>query len=60
MPFDSNIPPIEDNGTHSGINKKPAPMRQVEQFLISSLQVVDECKVNNEAAPCDCATGACN
>jgi len=60
LPFDSNIPPIEDNGTHSGINKKPAPMRQVEQFLIQSNAVVDECKVNAEAAPCDCATGACN
>ncbi|MBA2542163.1 MAG: hypothetical protein H0V17_21160 [Deltaproteobacteria bacterium] len=60
MPFDSNIPPIEDNGTHSGINKKPAPMRQVEQFLISTGMVVDECKVNATAAPCDCATGACD
>jgi pimeloyl-ACP methyl ester carboxylesterase len=60
MPFDSNIPPIEDNGTHSGINKLPAPMRQVEQFLISSGQVVDECKINEQAAPCDCSTGACN
>ncbi len=59
LPFDSNIPPIMDNGTHSGINKKPAPMRQVEQFLIQSNAVVDECKVNNAVAPCDCATGAC-
>jgi hypothetical protein len=60
LPYDSNIPPIMDNGTHSGINKKPAPMRQVEQFLIQSNAVVDECKVNSLAAPCDCATGACN
>jgi len=59
LPFDTNIPPIEDNGTHSGINKKPAPLRQVEQFLLQNV-AVDECKVNNVAAPCDCATGACN
>lgn len=60
MPFDSNIPPIEDNGTHSGINKKPAPMRQVQQFLIGSKKVVDECKVGGVEVACDCATGACN
>ncbi len=60
LPFDTNIPPIDDNGTHSGINKKPAPMRQVEQFLISSKMVVDECKVGGVEAPCDCATGACD
>ncbi len=60
MPFDSNIPPIEDNGTHSGINKKPAPMRQVQQFLIGAKKVVDECKVGGVEVPCDCATGACD
>jgi len=60
MPFDTNIPPIEDNGTHSGINKKPAPMRQVEQFLISTKMVVDECRLGGVQVPCDCSTGACN
>ncbi len=37
-----------------------APMRQVEQFLISSKMVVDECKVGGVEAPCDCASGACD
>jgi hypothetical protein len=60
LPFDTNVPPATDNGTHSGINKKPAPLRQVEQFLLSPQQAVDECLVNATAAPCDCATGACN
>ena len=60
LPFDTNVPPIEDNGTHSGINKKPAPMRQVEQFLISSKRAVNECKLAGVAVPCDCATGACD
>jgi hypothetical protein len=59
LPFDTNIPPIEDNGTHSGINKKPAALRQVEQFLLQN-QAVDECKVGATIAPCDCATGACD
>ncbi len=59
MPLDTNIPPVSDNGTHSGINKKPAPLRQVESFLLQNT-VIDECKVNSIAAPCDCATGACD
>ncbi|MEO8702843.1 MAG: hypothetical protein ABI867_22555 [Kofleriaceae bacterium] len=59
LPLDTNIPPIEDNGTHSGINKKPSALRQVEQFLLQN-QAVDECKVDASVAPCDCATGACN
>jgi hypothetical protein len=59
-PLDSNVPPLEDNGTHSGINRKGAPLRQVEQFLLEPKQVVNECKVDLVSAPCDCATGACN
>lgn len=59
LPAETNIPPIEDNGTHSGINRKPALMRAVQSFLITQQVVTDECKVNATAAPCDCATGAC-
>ncbi len=59
LPLDTNVPPITDNGTHSGINKKPAPLREVQQFLLQNT-VVDECKVNSIAAPCDCQTGACD
>ncbi len=60
MPPDTNQPPSEDNGTHSGINKKQSALRQVEQFLLQN-QVVSECKVNNQPVPCDCAVaGACD
>jgi hypothetical protein len=58
LPADTNEPPTEDNGTHSGVNKNPANLRQVQQFLLQN-QVVDECKLANAPAPCDCATGAC-
>lgn len=59
MPFDTNVPPKEDNGTHSGVNRNPANLRQVQQFLLGDV-VVDECKLANAPAPCDCATGACD
>ncbi|HEU0034995.1 MAG TPA: hypothetical protein VFQ53_30425 [Kofleriaceae bacterium] len=59
LPLDTNIPPIEDNGTHSGINRKPSALRQVQSFLLGNT-VVDECKLSNAPAPCDCATGACD
>ena len=55
---DTNIPPSGDNGTHSGINKKPALLRMIENFLIDS-KIEATCKVGNVAAPCDCTTGAC-
>ena len=58
LPLDTNIPPATDNGTHSGVNRNPAALRQVESFLLQNT-VVDECKLDSNAAPCDCATGAC-
>lgn len=60
LPPETNQPPSEDNGTHSGINKKPPALRQVYQFLLQN-QVVDECKVGGTPVPCDCAVaGACD
>ncbi|MBA3821242.1 MAG: hypothetical protein H0X17_20325 [Deltaproteobacteria bacterium] len=59
LPLDTNVPPGEDNGTHSGVNRNPAALRQVEQFLLQNV-VVDECKLDGAPAPCDCATGACD
>jgi pimeloyl-ACP methyl ester carboxylesterase len=59
LPLDTNVPPITDNGTHSGINRKPAALREVQEFLIQNA-AANECLVNNVAAPCDCATGACD
>jgi pimeloyl-ACP methyl ester carboxylesterase len=58
LPSDYNIAPISDNGTHSGVNRNPSALRQVEQFLIGG-SVVQTCG-GSSPAPCDCATGACD
>lgn len=59
LPPDTNQPPSEDNGTHSGINKKPPALRQIKDFLFQN-QIVPECKVNDQPVPCDCSVaGAC-
>ena len=34
VPSDLNIPPSKDNGTHSGVNRNPSALRQVEEFLL--------------------------
>ena len=53
LPPDTNIPPADDNGTHSGINKKAAALRFVEDFLIDS-HIVPECLSGSNAVACDC------
>ncbi len=58
MPSDFNIPPAADNGTHAGVNRQPAVLRQVEQFLLQD-QIVQTCGAGTPV-PCDCATTACN
>jgi hypothetical protein len=60
LPPDTNVPPEQDNGTHSGINRKPSALRAVEKFLLEDT-VVQTCQ-DGSGAPvaCDCATGACN
>jgi hypothetical protein len=61
LPPDTNVPPSVDNGTHSGINSKPAALRMVQSFLLPpTRQATDGCLVGGNPAPCDCATGACN
>jgi len=61
LPPDSNEPPARDNGTHSGINRKPAALRMVQRFLLPpDRQAVDGCALAGSPAPCDCATGACD
>jgi hypothetical protein len=62
LPPDTNIPPAEDNGTHSGINRKPAALRMVEAFLLNAQAAKQTCFAADHTtpAPCDCATGACN
>lgn len=60
LPPDTNVPPATDNGTHSGINRKPSALRAVEKFLLENT-VVQTCQ-DGSGAPvaCDCATGACD
>lgn len=58
VPSDLNIPPSEDSGTHSGVNKRQAVQTMVRQFLEQGT-VQDGCKVGGAAVACDCATGAC-
>lgn len=59
LPPTSNQPPSEDNGTHGGINGRPAVVRQVVQFLLTG-QLVNECRTNDIISACDCSTGACD
>jgi len=59
LPPDTNVPPITDNGTHSGINRKPSALREVEKFLLEDT-VVQTCQIGSGGpVACDCATGAC-
>jgi hypothetical protein len=58
MPSDLNLTPTVENGTHSGVNKNPAALRAVEQFLLHD-QIVQTCG-GATPAPCDCTTGACD
>jgi len=51
--------PEDDNGTHSGCNRRPALLREAQNFLLQDT-IATECKVANAPAPCDCATGACD
>lgn len=59
LPPTTNVAPTKDNGTHSGINRKPAALRMAFQFLLQGT-VTQQCLVNGQPAPCDCATGACD
>lgn len=54
----TNQPPAEDNGTHSGVNRNPAVLREVVGFLQGG-DVVNECAADGAPAPCDCSIGAC-
>ena len=64
LPPDNNVPPAVDNGTHSGINEKPAVLREADQFLLAPQQALQTCGMGSDGsgtpAMCDCATGACN
>jgi len=57
-PTQTNAQPIEDNGTHSGVNKRQAVLDQVRTFVLDG-SISQTCQVGGQPAPCDCATGAC-
>ncbi len=57
-PTTTNAQPVEDNGTHSGVNKREAVLDQVRAFILDGT-ITQTCQVGGVAAPCDCATGAC-
>ncbi len=57
-PATTNAQPMEDNGTHSGVNKRQAVLDQVRQFILDGT-ITQTCQVGGQPAACDCATGAC-
>jgi hypothetical protein len=59
LPPTGNLPPTADNGTHAGINARPAVARQVARFLLEGA-LVHECRDGDTDVPCDCTTGACD
>lgn len=56
----TNVPPSQDNGTHSGVNQRPAVLREVIEFLEQG-DIVNPCHdAGDNPVACDCATGACD
>jgi hypothetical protein len=53
LPPTTNVPPAKDNGTHAGINRKPAAIRFAQNYLFQQ-QMVDECLDGGTAVACDC------
>jgi len=41
------------------VHERQAVLRQVERFIRTG-EIVNGCLVNDEPAPCDCTTGACD
>ena len=58
LPPTTNVPPADDNGTHSGVNARDASLKQIEQFFNQGT-IVNKCQIGGTVAPCDCDTGAC-
>jgi hypothetical protein len=53
LPPTTNSPPPKDNGTHSGINEKPAAVRFAQNYLLGS-NYQDECFDGSAQVACDC------
>ncbi len=58
-PSEFNVPPEDDNGTHSGVHEQPAVLRQIEAFLYDGV-AANQCAVDQTVVACDCAAGACD
>jgi hypothetical protein len=59
LPSQFNMPE-DDNGTHSGCNRRPALLREAEAFLIMDT-IANQCRDGGGSpAPCDCAAGNCD
>lgn len=58
VPTATNVPPGDDNGTHSGVNSRAAVLDQVEHFFFNG-EVINTCGTDTPV-PCDCGTGACD
>jgi hypothetical protein len=54
----TNEPPKDDNGTHAGVNDRPALLREVVDFLRQGT-VINQCSNGDEKTVCDCAAGWC-
>ena len=57
-PSTTNAQPAEDNGTHSGVNKRQAVLDAVRAFVLDG-RVIQACRMGDAPKPCDCGTGAC-
>ena len=53
LPPATNTPPAQDNGTHSGINQKPAAIRFAQEFLFDDT-MTDQCMDGSDPVACDC------
>lgn len=59
LPSPFNMPE-DDNGTHSGCNRRAALLREAQLFLLDD-EITHQCAVGGNPAPCDCAVaGACD
>jgi hypothetical protein len=56
LPPDTNVPPSEDNGSHGGVNRNGAALREVQQFLLQD-QITQTCSDGTQPVACDCDPG---
>ncbi len=58
-PDNNNLEGFEYNDTHGTVSELPAVQRQIFSMFFTGM-VKNECRVDDEAAPCLCTTGACD